>query len=87
MIAMVKLERSPKRKTASSSIGRHSTSAIQVDDPLASRVHAYLLASPREHKFHIYLPATTAFSSMVSACLQRHSARVMSSRSAIPISP
>ncbi|WP_052238730.1 ATP-binding cassette domain-containing protein [Mycolicibacterium setense] len=33
-------------------IGRHSTSAIQVDDPLASRVHAYLLASPTGTQIH-----------------------------------
>ncbi len=33
-------------------IGRHSTSAIQVDDPLASRVHAYLLVSPSGTQIH-----------------------------------
>ncbi len=33
-------------------IGRHSTAAIHVDDPLASRVHAYLLASPSGTQIH-----------------------------------
>ncbi|WKG06798.1 ATP-binding cassette domain-containing protein [Mycolicibacterium sp. HK-90] len=33
-------------------IGRHSTAAIHVDDPLASRVHAYLLTSPSGTQIH-----------------------------------